>query len=72
MSRSAPNIRAQTNEKSIAILKTKYISPEKRYQFIDESTLVQYKTSMEYQKIITFLDNKTNQLSKYRTENGYR
>ena len=70
MSRSAPNIRAQTNEKLIEILKTKYISSEKRHQFIDEITLVQYITSMEYRKIITFLDNKINQLSKYRTENG--
>ena len=70
MSRIAPNIPAQANEKLIEILKTKYISSEKRHQFIDEITLVQYITIMEYRKIINFLDNKINQLSKYRTENG--
>ena len=70
MSRIAPNIAAQANEKLIEILKTKYISSEKRHQLIDEITLVQYITIMEYRKIINFLDNKINQLSKYRTENG--
>ena len=45
-----------------------YISPEQRQKIIDDLTIY-YNIIMKYQKIINLLDDRTNQPSKFRTEN---
>ena len=49
------------NEISNVIPKERYISPKERQQIID--------IIMEYQKIANFIDDASNQPSKFRTKN---
>ena len=56
--------------KEIYIKKYIYISPQERYQIIDELRLIEsYNIAVEYQKIANLMDDASNQPSKFIARN---